>query len=312
MLNEATARRRGLDHDLFPFRTIRDTVDFRLPGEARIAVNLIIVLQRFHIDAKPPFPVPGMIDRPYPDVGNATQREVGLRSGFWRIREAIEQFGISATFVVERDALELLEGDLDILRDERHDVIAGGLHAAKLHTAAMPADEEREIIRGCRDTLSRTLGRPIKGWRSPSCAQSPATLDLLAECGFAYCGDYNNDDRPYVLAAKAANLVAMPMHHFSSDLHNLAVMKQPTEMFFGSVVKGAQWILGRKEEPSVILPLVIHPWVTGAPHRFHRFRPFLADLFKLDGVVSASCGDLAETFTRGGHAAQLRGLPAGA
>ncbi len=299
MPEQATVRRRGLDHDLFPFRTIRDAVPFRLPDDARIAFNLIVVLQRFHIEAKPPFPVPGMIDRPYPDVGNTTQREVGLRSGFWRIRDAVEQLGISATFVVERDALALLEGDLDILRNGRHDVVAGGLHAARLHTAAMSVDEEREIIRDCRDTLTRTLGRPVTGWRSPSCAQSPATLDLLAEEGFAYCGDYNNDDRPYVMAAKTGNLVAMPMHHFSSDLHNLIVMKQPTEMFFDSIEKGARWILGRKTEPAIVLPLVVHPWITGVPHRFHRFKSFLADLLKLEGLVSTSCGRLAGVFAKG-------------
>lgn len=296
MLNQATSRRRGLDHDLFPFRTIRDAIPFRLPGDARIALNLIVVLQRFHIDAKPPFPITGMIDRPYPDVGNATQREVGLRSGFWRIRDAIERLGISATFVVEQDALALLEGDLDILRDGRHDVVAGGKHAAKLHTAAMPVDEERELIRGCRDTLARTLAQPIRGWRSPSCAQSPATLDLLAQEGFAYCGDYNNDDRPYVMTSKTAQLVAMPMHHFSSDLHNLIVMKQPTEMFFNSIKQGAQWILERREEPALLLPLVIHPWIIGTPHRFHQFNLFLADLVKLDGLVPINCGRLAESF----------------
>jgi len=302
MQEHTTARPRGLDHALFPFRTIRDAVPVRVPGGARIALNLIVMLQRFHIDTKPIFPFPGMIDRAYPDVGNATQREVGLRSGFWRIREAIEQLGVNATFVVERDAIEILKGDLDILRNGRHEIVAGGCHAARLHTAAMPVDEERQIIRESRGDLERALGRPIKGWRSPSCSQSPATLDLLAEEGFVYCGDYNNDDRPYILTAKAADLIAMPMHHFSSDLHNLFVMKQPTEMFFDSIVNGARWILGRKDEPAIILPLVVHPWITGTPHRFQSFRPFLTKLLKLDGLVSTTSGVLADAFAKSASA----------
>jgi hypothetical protein len=289
------ARSRGLDHDQFSFRTIRDPLGFRLSGNAKIALNLIVILQRFHIEQKPPFAVPGMIDRPYPDVGNATQREVGLRSGFWRVCELVDQFNLPTTFVVEQDALPLLDGE-DILRNSSHEVVAGGRNAATLHNSAMSIEEERGIIRDCRDALTATLSRSVRGWRSPSCAQSPATLRLLAEQGFGYCGDFNNDDRPYALSTEAGSMVSMPMHHFSSDLHNLFVMRQPTQLFFESILKGAKWILQRSEGSPIIIPLVIHPWISGTPHRIGHLKSLLKQLVNLDGLVCANARDMVDAF----------------
>jgi len=287
---------RGLDHDRFPFRTIREQTNFQLPASGRVALNLIVVLQRFHIDAKPAFPFPGMIDRPYPDVGNATQREVGLRSGFWRICELIDDLNIPTTFVVERDALPLLKGE-DILREARHEIVAGGQHAALLHTSAMTEDGERRIIRECRDALTDALSRPVIGWRSPSCAQSSSTLDFLADEGFVYCGDFNNDDRPYALTTRGVNrLIAMPMNHFSSDLHGIVTMKQPTQLYYDAVKKGTRWILGRKNQAPVILPLVIHPWISGVPHRIDHLRNLLKEMLAFDGLTTSNSRELAECF----------------
>jgi allantoinase len=296
------ARQRGLDHQMFPFRTLTEDSPFKLPNAARVGLALIVVLQRFHLDdAKAPFPVPGTLDRPYPDVGNATQREVALRSGLWRIIEGIEEFGLRASFVVEQDALPLLGDRIGVLSSDRCDVVAGGRHATLLHTSAMKVEDERRIIRECRDALQQKLGRSIKGWRSPYCSQSPVTLDLLAEEGFTYCGDFNNDDRPYLIATKATPLVSIPMHHFSSDLHSIFVMKQPPEAYFSGMRKGAEWLLKQSKSQQIMLPLVIHPWIMGAPHRYREYRRMLQDLMQMDGLTAIGVEQAASAYETGPH-----------
>lgn len=295
---ETAERRSSLDHEMFPFRTLRDSVPFALPDGARVGFALTIVLQRFHVGAKPAFPVPGMLDRPYPDLGNAAQREVGLRSGLWRILDAIEDTGIRASFVVELDALDQIADAVDALKNPRHSVVAGGQHAAQLHTDALDPAAERAIIAKCRNGLQDALGREVRGWRSPFCSQSRTTLDLLAEAGFTYCGDFQNDDRPYSISTKTSPLTALPMHHFSSDLHNLFVMKQPTDSYFGGFCDGARWLVAQgRKQPEIILPLVVHPWVTGAPHRIRSFRRALQEITAMPGVVSLDADSIAQSCT---------------
>src|SRR5690606_26370730 len=134
-----------------PFRSLADACPFALDAPHRVALAITVVLQRFHIDQQPPFPYAGMLDRPYPDVGNATQREVGLRDGLWRLAEAFDRYACNATFVVARDALDLLGDSIEILSGRRHCVVAGGRHASSLHTSALAVGDERRIIRECRD-----------------------------------------------------------------------------------------------------------------------------------------------------------------
>lgn len=296
---ETAEHRSSLDHELFPFRTLRDSAPFALPDGARVGFALTIVLQRFHVAAKPAFAVPGMLDRPYPDLGNAAQREVGLRSGLWRILEAIEDARIRATFVVELDALDVMPDAFEALKNPRHSVVAGGQHAVQLHTDALEPAAERAIIADCRKGLQDALGRDVGGWRSPYCSQSRATLDLLAEAGFTFCGDFQNDDRPYSVKTKTSPLTALPMHHFSSDLHNLFVMKQPVESYFKGFSEGARWLVAQgRKQPEIILPLVVHPWITGAPHRIRSFRQALQEITAMPGLVSLDADSIVQNYAQ--------------
>src|SRR5260370_42660845 len=100
------------------------------------------------------------------------------------------------------------------------------------------------------------------------------------------------------MSTDSAPLVAMPMHHFSSDLHNLFVMKQPPDAYFGAIQKGAEWLLRQPNHPPTILPLVIHPWITGVPHRYRQFRQLLNDLVRLKGLVDLAAGTAAAEYAK--------------
>jgi allantoinase len=289
-------RRADLDHDLFGFRTLGDPEPSFLPHGARVAFSLIVVLQRFHVDRRPPFAVPGMLDRPSPDIGNASQREVGLREGFWRIAEEVDQLRVPTTFVVEADALELLQDGLETLRNPIHCIAAGGRCAASLHTEAMPEPEEVKIIAETRAVLESGIGRKVKGWRSPAQSQSLRTTKLLAQAGYSYCGDFNNDDRPYLLFGQPSPIVSIPMHHFTSDLHAVFTSRQPVESYLQSHRRGIAWLLAQESTPPVILPMVVHPWIMGTPQRFRLLRSFLSDVARLDQLATMNAETLCGAY----------------
>ena len=160
---------RTLDHEWFPFRT---TAEAAIPAaDCKLIVSLVIVLQHFPIHEKAPFPLPGALDRPYPDLGNYSQRESGLGQALWRLTDEIEARDIPASFVVERQALPWLADVETVLRNPRHCVGAGGEHAVRMHTRDMEREVERQIIAGCLRDLEARLERKVQGWRSPYCSR---------------------------------------------------------------------------------------------------------------------------------------------
>jgi len=273
---------RRLDHDWFAFRTAGQA---RVPAaDCRLVVSLVVVLQHFPLDAKPPFAVPGALDRPYPDFGNYTQRESGLGHALWRLTDEIEACGVPASFVVERQALPWLEDVQAVLRDPRHCLVAGGEHAVRLHTKEMDRDTERRIIADCLRDVGARFGRPVAGWRSPYGSQSPATLELLAEAGVRYVGDFANDDRPFGIVAGGRPLVAVPMNHFYSDLHFIHACRQHVDDYAQATLRAAEWLAAEAQPAPSVLSLVVHPWIMGATHRVSAFASLLRSLQALPGV----------------------------
>ena len=273
---------RRLDHDWFAFRTAGQA---RVPAvDCKLIVSLVVVLQHFPIDAKAPFAVPGALDRPYPDLGNYTQRESGLGHALWRLTDEIEAVGVPASFVIERQALPWLADIQTILSDSRHCLVAGGEHAVRLHTKEMDRDTERRIIADCLRDVGTRFGRPVAGWRSPYGSQSPATLELLAEAGVRYVGDFSNDDRPFGILAGGRPLLAIPMNHFYSDLHFIHACRQHVEDYTQATVRAAEWLAEEGLAAPSVLSLAVHPWIMGATHRVSAFAALLRSLLAMRGV----------------------------
>ncbi|SMH27765.1 polysaccharide deacetylase family protein [Mesorhizobium australicum] len=268
----------GYDHTIFGFRGANEPAPFVLPDGKELVVTPIVVLQRFHIDAKPPFAVPGMLARPWPDIGTATQREVGLHDGLRRVLDAFDEAEAAATFVVEADALPHLPDMRKRLAASPHGIVAGGRHAVGLHGSHLTEEEEAGIIAVVKTELEAFFGREVAGWRSPYNAQSASTLSLLARNGFSYCGDLNNDERPYMLDAGGQSLWAVSMPHTTSDLHNIEISKQTAEDFFLAQLRGIDWLLDSSERRPIVYPLVLHPWIVGVPHRIAALASFLRDV----------------------------------
>lgn len=283
----------GYDHDIFSFRKATEPRGWSLPEDARIGICLTIVLQHFPISEKPAYPVPGMLARPWPDIGSATQRRVGLHEGLWRMLDALEaRGGLPVNFVIEADALPMLDELRPQITAPQNCIFAGGRNAALLHGPHLAEAEEAAVIAGVATELSDFAGRPVTGWRSPSNAQSPATLRLLAEAGFTACGDFNNDDRAYPLHAAGHALWSVPMPHTVSDLHNIEVSRQSAAHYFEAFSAGAGWLAASQEPGPVIIPIVLHPWITGTPHRIGAFEAALDSLMARGDTRFVTAADL--------------------
>lgn len=278
------------DQDRFSFRALPPQGPAhpaaRLTVAGDVALHLAIGLEAFPLGVKPPFAVPGMLDRPYPDLANWSQRKTALREGLARLEDLIESTGIAVSLVVQSDALDELGAFGALLGSARVSIVAGGANAAALHSAFPDAATEAEAVAGVLGRLRDRLGVAVRAWRSPSGVQSPRTFDILAAQSVEAVLDLNNDELPFEIRTAAGPLVALPWQHFSSDLHCLLVCKQPLDDYLYDLTQGLAWLSreARTAGPR-IMTLPLHPWIIGAPHRFRAFATALRAWAATPGVT---------------------------
>jgi allantoinase len=291
---------RHLDHELFEFRRLDEPSGLQLDSGVRVAVSVCIVLQGFGLEDPVPAGVAGALERPFPDIGSHSQRQVGLTDGLWRLVDAIAASDVPVSFIVDERSLVEVSGIHGVLKDPRHAVVAGGRHATAIHNA-MSRDEEVAAVRDIIAAIHTTLGRSVTGWRSPYCAPSALTPEILAASGLRYTGDLANDDRPYRIATSAGPLVAVPMNHFNSDLHLIKQCRQTEAEFYDAIGRAADWLLEEATPASpAVLPVVLHPWLAGTPHRIAGFEALMSRLKARDGVAFLSSDAIVKAWKNGG------------
>src|SRR5262249_56798674 len=69
-------------------------------------------------------------------------------------------------------------------------------------------DEERELIKNVIDTINASTGAQPRGWLSPALSESHRTLDILAENGIQYVGNWVNDEQPYPMRVKSGSMIS--------------------------------------------------------------------------------------------------------
>lgn len=61
-----------------------------------------------------------------------------------------------------------------------------------------------------RSPVEPATGKRPRGWLGAGLSEIYNTLDILAEEGVIYCGDWNNDDQPHPMKVKSGKMFAIP------------------------------------------------------------------------------------------------------
>jgi len=177
------------------------------------------------------------------------------------------------------------------------EVIANGVDMGTLHHGELDIAEEAAQIDESLGVLRDMSGQPVTGWLSPARSESMNTLDLLAERGVEYVGDWYNDDMPYPLTTVNGIVHSMPISHELDD-QTIQLQYQQSEVSFADQVEDAMTAVHRESSAADgrILSLVIHPWMSGQPHRIRALRRALSSLIEHDGVWTAPGSLILDAF----------------
>ena len=270
-------RRRGLDHDWFDHRPVRERPRLIWPGGARVALWITVPVEFFPLDApaQPLRPV-GALDRAYPDYWAYANRDYGNRVGIYRIMRVLDRLGLRATAAVNAEIAVRYPRLMEEMVRRDWEVAAGGRNMGAIHHGGLGREDERALIAETASILRRASGQKVLGWHSPGHSQSPNTLDLLAAAGFAYVMDWINDDLPYAVRTKEGPLHALPLTHEWSDRTILLQHEMMIEDYVAQVLAAFGCLdYEAKSHGGRVLSLAVTPWIIGYPHRIAGFAHML-------------------------------------
>ncbi len=293
-------RRYGMDHNRYEWSMLSRRAPVAWPNGARLALWINLAVQFFPLNQRgKPFPPPGGMSTPYPDLRHYTLRDYGNRVGLFRCLEALDHAGFTPTFSVNAAIAERCPQLLERLNRRGNEILASSWHMDTLHHGELAIEDERELIDRSLSALRAAVDQPVTGWLSPARSQSHNTPDLLAEAGLRYMGDWINDDMPYPFAIRHGELVALPL---SLELDDQFIIQSNlhSEWEYAEQVKDAcDYLLAEAEATGHgrLLALSIHPWLMGQPHRIAALESALKHISEQAGIWSAPAAEIVAAWS---------------
>lgn len=170
-------------HRRFAYSAIDRRATYDWPNGARLAVYLALNIEHFAFGEGLGANVGPA--SPAPDVLNYAWREYGNRVGVWRCLELFDALQLPAGALINTALYDHCPQVVAACVERGHELIAHG-HTNAERQGEFTEDEERALLRSCRDTMLRHSGTIPTGWLSPWISESRVTPDLLRETG---CGD---------------------------------------------------------------------------------------------------------------------------
>jgi peptidoglycan/xylan/chitin deacetylase (PgdA/CDA1 family) len=292
-----TVRRPGIDHDLYRHAPRPARPPWRLPGGARVALCVFLYFECFEIDAPagayrdPRFH--GNLGDLYPNSRAHTLFEYGNRVGIFRVLQALDRYGLTATVAANADACERYPFLVEEFRRRGYELAAHGSSATRMITSRMSEAEERAAIAQSIETVARTTGQRPRGWVSQDYGESTRTPQYLAEAGLSYLADWGNDDQPYLMETRPS-LVSIPNQADWDDVQ-LCWLRQITLAAYRDTICEAFDVLSEDAARSaVFFGLHLHPWFIGWPHRIGYLEAALERIMQRPGLWCTTAGSVAD------------------
>ncbi len=267
-----------------PYSAIIDREPLRLPDGARMVIWPVLAAEVWDIVR----PMARMVISPpqgdpmIPDHPNWSWHEYGMRVGVWRIKHMLDDLGIRPTVTLNARTC------LDYPRVAEAFLEAGWEFNAHSYDQ-MPMhklDDERAVIEKCMSVIADFTGKKPRGWFGPGLTQTYQTLDLLAEAGIEYIGDWVLDDQPvHAHTASGKTVVALPYNYELHDIVQMAIQHHTSEVFRDRALDYFETIYAESEETAKVMAIAMHPYLSGSPHRIKYVRETFEHVLSKPGVV---------------------------
>jgi allantoinase len=262
-------------HGRYDYSPIVDRPVLRWPNGARVAVWVIPNIEHFRFNL--PSTSLASIGPLNPDIRNYSWRDYGVRVGIWRMMEIMERHGVKGTVALNSDVCREYPRIIEEGRKLGWEWMGHGATNSVIINAQGQA-EERALIKDVVTTIAKSVGKSPRGWLGPALSETVNTLDILAENGVEYVGDWVNDDQPYPMVVKKGRMFSMPYSQEINDIPALLGLHQSPEGFGQMICDQFDVLYEDGAKTGRVMSICLHPFLIGHPHRSKYFAQALAHI----------------------------------
>jgi allantoinase len=278
------------------YSAIVDRPKLRLPDGLRLVIWPIVNLEEWEIErpmARQILPAPtGVVLTP--DIPNWSWHEYGMRVGFWRLKAALERFGIVPTLSINAKVCDSYPRVASAARDSGWEFMGHSYVQMPIHRV----EDQRGMIQLSLETLERFTGKRPVGWLGPGLTETYETPDLLTEAGIRYVGDFVYDDEPTVMETAHGPLVTLPYTVELNDIPMMIVQHHASPVFLARFIDQFDRLYREGAERAKIMAVAVHPYISGAPHRIRYFEEAFEYAGRHPGVAFWTGEKILEWFSR--------------
>lgn len=271
-------RRRGMDHDYYPYSSLFDRKPVLWPDDKKLLIWPVISLEYFPmVPNDDPFRAPGHMQTAYPDYRHYTAREYGTRIGIYRLLGAFEKVGAKVSVATNSVIAERYPQLVEDIISGGHEIIAHSTDMNGTIASGLAEAEEKALIEASLAALEKATGTRPRGWLSIARSQSFNTAGMLAEAGVDYMCDWANDELPYAFQTDTGAITNIPLNHELSDRQIINVQQQSVDSYAQQMTDAADWLLAEAGQyGGRMLPMHLTPYIMGLPYRISSFEKLIA------------------------------------
>jgi peptidoglycan/xylan/chitin deacetylase (PgdA/CDA1 family) len=257
--------------DRYDDSLIVDRKPFSWPGGKTLAVWIVPNVEVWSYDSTAGVAISPSESTQAPDVINYAWREYGMRVGLWRIADVLDSLGVSATVALNSAVCEVVPRAVELMKARGWEFMGHGITNSKSLRGLSRADEQ-QVIRKSLQTIERATGQRPRGWLGPGLGETFNTLDLLAEAGVVYTGDWNNDDQPCRMKVAAGEMFALPYCMQINDIGFFLRRGHSGQEYYRALVDHFDTLYADSQRLPRVLGIPLHPFLIGQPLYINHFR----------------------------------------
>jgi peptidoglycan/xylan/chitin deacetylase (PgdA/CDA1 family) len=270
---------------------------FSWPGNKMIAVWVAPNVEVWNFDSPAGVGVSPNIGNVVPDIINYGWREYGMRVGLWRLADVLDAAGIKATVALNSALCEAHPRAVEEMKKRGWEFMGHGTTNSE-SLSRLELDKEKEVIRTVLKTIEQATGKRPRGWLGTGLAETYNTLDILAEEGVEFCGDWNNDDQPYPMKVRKGKLFSIPYCMEINDIPLFLRKGYTGEQYYRSVMDQFEGLSADSKKHPRVMGIPLHPMIIGQPLRIRYFERAIAEIKKNDAVWFATGSEIIDAYQR--------------
>ena len=274
---------------------IFDRKPFTWPGGNTLAVWIIPNVEVWHFDSPAGSGISPNTANRVPDIINYSWREYGMRVGLWRIADILDDAGVRATVSLNSAVCEVYPKAVEEMQRRGWEFMGHGITNSR-NLVGLALDEERQVIQTTLRTIEQATGTRPRGWLGPGLAETFNTLDLLAEEGVVYVGDWNSDDQPFRMKVKSGKMLSVP---YGMDINDMSLLNRKGytgEQYLRALTDQFDTLYADSRTTARVMGIPLHPFLVGQPWRAPYLQRAIAYFRQHDRVWFTTGSEIVDAY----------------